>query len=99
MDSEVREAEPAGEDSAYVRSYLQASDGTLFGGQTLADELARRRSDERAKVDVDLPGVEASGDELKEDDLESGPRPAGRDARAQDVQGDRADSRRCGAAV
>ena len=86
MDSEVREAEPAGEDSAYVRSYLQASDGTLFGGQTLADELARRRSDERAKVDVDLPGVEASGDEPKEDDLESGPRPAGRDARAQDVQ-------------
>jgi hypothetical protein len=48
MDSEVREAEPATEDSAYVRSYLQASDGTLFGGQTLADELARRRSEERA---------------------------------------------------
>ena len=48
MDSEVREAELATEDSAYVRSYLQASDGTLFGGQTLADELARRRSEERA---------------------------------------------------
>ena len=47
MDSEVREAEPATEDSAYVRSYLQASDSTLFGGQTLADELARRRSGER----------------------------------------------------
>jgi hypothetical protein len=41
MDSEVREAEPATEDSAYVRSYLQ-SDSTLFGGQTLADEVARR---------------------------------------------------------
>ena len=48
MDSEVREAELATEDSAYVRSYLQASDGTLFGGQTLADELARRRGEERA---------------------------------------------------
>lgn len=42
MDSEVREAEPAADDSAYVRSYLQ-SDSTLFGGQTLADEMARRR--------------------------------------------------------
>jgi hypothetical protein len=54
MDSEVREAELATEDSAYVRSYLQSSDSTshsdstLFGGQTLADEVARRRSDERA---------------------------------------------------
>jgi hypothetical protein len=52
MDSEVREADVATEDSAYVRSYLQASDSTLssdstlFGGQTLADELARRRGDE-----------------------------------------------------
>ena len=50
MDSEVREAESASEDSAYVRSYLQASEATLFGGQTLADELARRRSDERATM-------------------------------------------------
>jgi len=87
MDSEVREAEPAGEDSAYVRSYLQAADGTLFGGQTLADELARRRSDERAKADADLPGAESTGDELKEDDLESWSRPAGRDSRAQDAHG------------
>lgn len=48
MDSEVREAETAVEDSAYVRSYLQGSDDddehTLFGGQSLADEVARRRS-------------------------------------------------------
>ncbi|GBG40575.1 hypothetical protein [Mycobacterium montefiorense] len=53
MDSEVREAEPATEDSAYVRSYLQTSDSTLFGGQTLADEVARRRSDERDEADAD----------------------------------------------
>ncbi len=50
MDSEVREAETDIEDSAYVRSYLQASDGTLFGGQTLADELARRRGEGRLSV-------------------------------------------------
>jgi hypothetical protein len=52
MDSEVREAEPAAEDSAYVRSYLE-SDSTLFGGQTLADEVARRRGAERAERSVD----------------------------------------------
>jgi hypothetical protein len=51
-DSEVREAEPASEDSAYVRSYLQ-SDSTLFGGQTLADEVARRRGAERAEQSAD----------------------------------------------
>ncbi|MBW0019705.1 MAG: hypothetical protein JO236_19445 [Mycobacterium sp.] len=45
MDTEVREAEPPAEDSAYVRSYLQASEDTLFGGDTLADEVARRRSE------------------------------------------------------
>jgi hypothetical protein len=42
MDAEVHEAEPATGDSAYVRSYLQASEGTLFGGQSIADEVARR---------------------------------------------------------
>jgi hypothetical protein len=56
MDSDVREAELETEDSAYVRSYLQSSDpaadSTLFGGQTLADEVARRRSGE-AEVDED----------------------------------------------
>jgi hypothetical protein len=60
MDAEVREAEPATEDSAYVRSYLQ-SDSTLFGGQTLADEVARRRGGGRAAEEVDgsRPGLEA----------------------------------------
>jgi len=53
MDSEVREAELATDDSAYVRSYLQASDSTLFGGQTLADELARRRGGEQASAGAD----------------------------------------------
>jgi hypothetical protein len=42
MDAELREAEPAAGDSAFVRSYLQASEGTLFGGQSIADEVARR---------------------------------------------------------
>jgi hypothetical protein len=66
MDSEVREAEPATEDSAYVRSYLRASEATLFGGHTLADELARRRSDERAGVGADALAGGLAGDELDE---------------------------------
>jgi hypothetical protein len=70
MDSEVREAELETEDSAYVRSYLQASDptsvsdSTLFGGQTLADEVARRRGAERAAAGADAP---AGGADLDED--------------------------------
>lgn len=56
LDSEVREAESAVEDSAYVRSYLPDSDDdsqhTLFGGQSIADEVARRRG-ERAAADQD----------------------------------------------
>jgi hypothetical protein len=64
MDSEVREAEFTTEDSAYVRSYLQASDSTLFGGQTLADELARRRGGERA------PAGSPTEEELDEDRLD-----------------------------
>lgn len=37
MDSEVRDAEPASDDSAYVRSYLQASDTALPGEPDAAD--------------------------------------------------------------
>jgi hypothetical protein len=62
MDSEVREAELATEDSAYVRSYLQASDSTLFSGQTLADELARRRGGQRDSADHrGIPARNAEG--------------------------------------
>jgi hypothetical protein len=59
MDSEVREAELETEDSAYVRSYLQSPDSTLFGGQTLADEVARRRGEERAAASAGAPAAEA----------------------------------------
>jgi hypothetical protein len=76
MDSEVRDAEPATEDSAYVRSYLQ-SDSTLFGGQTLADEVARRRGAERA---ADSPAdAELGGDHLdRADEAERLREPHGR---------------------
>lgn len=72
MDSEVREAELATEDSAYVRSYLQSSDSTLFGGQTLADELARRRSGERASAD----SLAHEEDHLDIDHADEGAHPA-----------------------
>jgi F0F1-type ATP synthase assembly protein I len=76
MDSEVRAAEPATEDSAYVRSFLEASDSALFGGQTLADEVARRRGGERAGL--------AGEEELDEDHLDI---KADRAEEAQDVRG------------
>ncbi len=57
MDAEVRDPELAPEDSAYVRSYLSDSgpleDSTLFGGQTLADELARKRGRAGDEEDLD----------------------------------------------
>jgi hypothetical protein len=59
MDSDVREAELENEDSAYVRSYLQAPDSTLFSGQTLADEVARRHGEERAAAGVEARAAEA----------------------------------------
>jgi hypothetical protein len=59
MDSDVREAELESEDSAYVRSYLQAPDSTLFSGQTLADEVARRRGEERAAAGAKARAAEA----------------------------------------
>jgi hypothetical protein len=74
MDSEVREAEPAAEDSAYVRSYLH-SDSTLFGGQTLADEVARRRGAERAELaeeERDRLGIEA-GSAAEPEELHEAP--------------------------
>jgi hypothetical protein len=54
MDSEVREAESAVEDSAYVRSYLQGSESgaehALFAGESIADEVARRRGGQTPAV-------------------------------------------------
>lgn len=38
MDTEVREAVPPTEDSAYVRSYLGPSAGLFFGGKTAAED-------------------------------------------------------------
>jgi hypothetical protein len=79
MDSEVREAEPATEDSAYVRSYLH-SDSALFGGQTLADEVARRRPGKRT-ADLPAAGLKA---EHHEDHIGIG---AGRTDAAHEVHG------------
>ncbi|OOK69862.1 hypothetical protein BZL29_6501 [Mycobacterium kansasii] len=48
IDVAVDEAEPVADETAYARSYLHDVDGaaerTLFGGQSLADEVARRRA-------------------------------------------------------
>ncbi|MCV7100792.1 hypothetical protein [Mycobacterium palustre] len=79
MDSDVRDVEPPTEDSAYVRSYLQ-SDNTLFGGQTLADEVARRRGGDQQALDGEEelderldaePDAAGAAEELHEGRLES----------------------------
>lgn len=63
MDADIREARPVTEDSAYVRSYLRDSDSTLFGGQTLADELARRGGGEKtAEAEAPEPAAEAEAE-------------------------------------
>lgn len=58
MDTDVREAEPASEDSAYVRSYLHDAN-ELFGGPGDGTELADRvaqdaETADHAEVDEDL---------------------------------------------
>ncbi len=75
MDSEVRKAEPASEDSAYVRSYLRDSDSTLFGGQTLADELARRGGADRAVEAETSPEGEKPEGESPDWEAEEAERP------------------------
>ncbi len=62
LDAEIRQAEAATEDSAYVRSYLRDSDSTLFGGQTLADELARRGGAEKTAADTQTPAPPGAGE-------------------------------------
>lgn len=67
MDAEVSDVESTSEDSAYVRSYLQSAgdsserdpDQTLFGGQSIADEVARRGGAKQAGAGlVDHPDFE-----------------------------------------
>jgi hypothetical protein len=63
MDSEVREAESAVEDSAYVRSYLHGSESgrehALFAGESIADEVARRRP---GQATLDEDRIEPEGE-------------------------------------
>jgi hypothetical protein len=53
MDTDVRDAEPATEDSAYVRSYLRSSIGRPLRGGSAAEVIEPRRDDYRDIVDVD----------------------------------------------
>ncbi|HTX97733.1 MAG TPA: hypothetical protein VME67_24615 [Mycobacterium sp.] len=75
MDAEVREAESAIEDSAYVRSYLQGAGAPPFGGQ------GAEQSDAGAASLVALPEAD---DELDEAGLDLDDRRA--DAVAPDVR-------------
>lgn len=66
LDVEAEEAESADDESAYVRSYLHDVDGaaerTLFGGQSLADEVARRRGETPALFDEEQLDRDVAGE-------------------------------------
>ncbi|MGZ4583608.1 MAG: hypothetical protein ACXVYI_04490 [Mycobacterium sp.] len=80
LDAEVSDADAGLEDSAYVRSFLRDSDSTLFGGQTLADEVARRGSAEKESPTGRLADEEHVGEDR-------GDAEADRSGEAADVEG------------
>ncbi|MDI3312813.1 MAG: hypothetical protein QJR12_00555 [Mycobacterium sp.] len=61
MDTEVREAQPATEDSAYVRSYLDAPAGRLVGGKAMTGDPHGAESAVGADLDDVDVGVDATG--------------------------------------
>jgi hypothetical protein len=71
IDTDVREAQPATEDSAYVRSYLSASPGPLRGREVIAAAVERRGlgvADEQAEPEGGQ--LLAAHEELDEDYLD-----------------------------
>ncbi|OBI41351.1 hypothetical protein A5707_07800 [Mycobacterium kyorinense] len=72
MDTDVREAEPATDDSAYVRSYLRSSASRLFGGKSASadvDAEAEAEADEDYgdDVDEDYPDIDDLDDDVAAD--------------------------------
>jgi hypothetical protein len=66
-DVPVDLADPDDADDDELPSYLRSSQGTLFGGQTVADDLARRRSDD-SDLGLDLDDETDETDERVEPD-------------------------------
>lgn len=70
MDTDVREAEPPSEDSAYVRSYLRRSASLLFGGKAAAaeteDDFAADYATDIEEADEDYPDLEADVEDAYE---------------------------------
>lgn len=65
MDTDVREAEPATDDSAYVRSYLRASASRLFGGKSASGDV--ETDDDYADIDDDYPEIDDLDDDVAAD--------------------------------
>jgi hypothetical protein len=59
IEDEDTEAAVGETDKDEMPSYLRSTSGTLFGGQTVADDMARRRSP-RGPEDIDLDDDEAA---------------------------------------
>ncbi|KAA8970186.1 hypothetical protein [Mycobacterium sp.] len=76
MDTEVREAVPATEDSAYVRSYLGPSAGLFFGGNTAAEVVDASADENVAPGHVGDDAADAAADQPDlAADVDSHPRP------------------------
>jgi hypothetical protein len=58
----AKERDAAADDTAFLQSYLRSSNGPLFGGETLADDLARRDAGvaEDAEPDIATVGEDES---------------------------------------
>ncbi|MCV7230288.1 hypothetical protein [Mycolicibacterium komossense] len=54
-------------DASYLQSYLRSTSGPLYGGQTVADDLARRSPDDAELLTGDLVGEEAEVAEALEE--------------------------------
>jgi hypothetical protein len=70
-DEDTEDAEVAVEETGIdeLPSYLRSSAGTLFGGQTVADDAARRGAPPHPGV-TDLEDDDLEDDDLEDDDLE-----------------------------
>jgi hypothetical protein len=68
FDDDVQPDELGIGDPSYLQSYLRATSGPLFGGQTVADDLARRGPAQNGQlVDDDIEVAEALEDEDPDD--------------------------------
>lgn len=77
-------------DASYLQTYLRATSGPLFGGQTVADDIARRGADDtELAVAEELEVAEALDERDSADEPDTGNADADRDTTTTDAEFDR----------